>query len=104
MSQATARVTAVDKTSTMGNIPLRWDVNDAEICDELTQIGHPGAGGGDGDQNLLVDQVERHGELAEDGDDGVGGGHQLPGHTVHANDEQPPCHPRHKVGGEPDQC
>ena len=39
-------------------------------------------------------EVEWHQELTEDGDQGVGCGHQLSGHPVHADDEQPltePC-------------
>ena len=39
-------------------------------------------------------EVEWHQELTEDWDQGMEGGHELSGHPVHADDEQPltePC-------------
>ena len=44
-------------------------------------------------------EVEWHGELSEGGDQGVGGGHQLPGHAIHADDEQPLTEPCSQPGG-----
>ena len=65
----------------------------------LTKVGYPWCGWSNADQYLLVCEVEWHGELSEGGDQGVGGGHQLPGHAVHADDEQPLTEPGSQPGG-----
>ena len=45
----------------------------------LTEVWHPGAGRHQGHQDLLVGEVEGHGQLAQPRQPGRGRGHQLPG-------------------------
>ena len=52
-------------------------------------MGDPGAGCSYGHQDLLVGEVEGHGQLAEPRQPGQGRGDQLPRDAVHAEDEQP---------------
>ena len=55
----------------------------------LTEVWHPGAGGHQGHQELLVGEVEGHGQLTEPRQPGQGRGDQLPRDAVHADDEEP---------------
>ena len=60
---------------------LNYEINH-EVSDsiELTEVGDPGGGRRQGDEELLVCQVERHGQLTEDRQPGGSLGHLLPAH------------------------
>ena len=78
--------------------PVAYDLgipNSCLLCEvslpalDLTEVWHPGAGCGYGHQDLLVGEVEGHGELAQPRQPGQGPGDQLPCDAVHADDEEP---------------
>ena len=59
----------------------------------LTEVRIPGGPGSDHDEDLLVAQIERHRQLAEWWQPGVGLGDQLSGDAVHSDDEHPLSEP-----------
>ena len=89
--QDTRRVPIVDRIRTTGKDPEATDYK--HICTHrdfiLTEVRIPGGPGSDDDEDLLVGQIERHGQLAEGWQPGVGLGQQLSGHAVHPDDEHP---------------
>ena len=63
----------------------------------LTEVWHPGAGRHQGHQELLVGEVEGHGQLAQPRQPRRGPGDQLPRDPVHADDEEPLGEPPQQV-------
>ena len=59
----------------------------------LTEVRKPGGPDSDDDEDLLVTEVERHCQLTQCWQPGVGLGDQLSGDAVHSDDEHPLSEP-----------